>query len=85
MVAMEGDAETLKRDGFVIVRGCVAPADLDAARATWEALLDRQREARPLSRWTFFGGRRPLFPGSFSLRVRRCGRGRRRPASPPGT
>ena len=43
-MAMQGDAETLKRDGFVIVRDCVAPADLDAARATWEALLDRQRE-----------------------------------------
>ena len=41
---MQGDAETLKRDGFVIVRDCIAPADLDAARATWEALLDRQRE-----------------------------------------
>jgi hypothetical protein len=44
---MEGDSETLKRDGFVIVRGCVASGDgLDAARATWEALLDRQREVR---------------------------------------
>ncbi len=43
-MAMQGDAATLQRDGFVVVRNCVALADLDATRATWEALLDRQRE-----------------------------------------